>query len=197
MTIDQARKALEGTSRGIERFGLTPPFRTIGKYLRKRYVSNVKKAVDPYGIKWAKKYKQPMEKIGHKDPVWMMTKEGKTFKQKIRSKEGKKARRRYRKEYGPPLTALKPIHRFGKFQTERNVANFLNTPGKALRFSKWKFDYGFTPGTSWVERLQFGGTFKGKPIPKRVILELTTNDREFIRDTLIKFVDLKLAKLGR
>ena len=195
ISVDQARKQLSGLSNSIERYGLTSPFRTIGKYLRKRFVSNVRGSKDPYGQKWEKTFKQPLAKIGEK--AWMLTGDGHVTREVIKSKRGKAANKRYRKKYGTPLKRLKAMHRGGKDSTQKKIATFLNTPGKAIQFGKWKFDYGFTPGTSWVEKQQFGGTYRGKKIPKRVILELTPKDGRFIGNTLDTFVDKKLKKLGR
>lgn len=197
LSIDQARRRIEGLSKSIDNFGLTPPFRKIGKYLRKKSVSNVRKGRSPRGIKWQDTFFKPLEKVGHKDPVEMIVGHNKVITQKIRSKKGKKARKKFREKFGPPLKKMKALHRGGKFSTKKRIAEFLNTPGRALRFGKWEFEYGFTPGTRWIEQLQFGGVYKGGKVPKRTILELTFLDRKFISETVGDFVDMKLAKLAR
>lgn len=195
ISINEARRQLAGVSKSFERFGLTSPFRTIGKYLKKRFVKNIRASKDPWGNKWEKTFKEPLAKVGQE--AWMITSSGQTIQQKITSKSGKAANKRFRKKYGPPLKRLKAMHRGGKDATQKKIASFLNTPGKALRFSKWKLDYGFTPGTSWVEKQQFSGTYRGKKIPKRVMLSLVPKDKRFIDKTIDAFIDKKLKKLGR
>jgi len=195
ISISEAQRQLSGLSKSFEKFGLTSPFRTIGKYLRKRFVSNIRRSQNPYGGKWEKTFKEPLAKVGQE--AWMMTGDGQVMRQTIKSKSGKAANKRYRKEFGPPLKRNKAIHRFGEHGTKLKVAEFLDTPGKALRFSKWQLDYGFTPGTAWVEKMQFGGTYRGEKIPKRVMLELVPKDSRFINKTVDTFIDKKLKKLGR
>ena len=195
ITIDKAITDLAKVSRDMERFGLVSPFRTIGKRLRKDFVRSVRKATNPDGTPWEKTTPKPLAKIG--EEAKMITDKGKVIRQKIRSKKGKRAAKKYRTKYGPPLRKLKAIHRGGKFGTKRTIAAFLNTPGRAIRFGKWKFEYGYTPGTKWVEKLQFGGSINGKRVPKRTIMELTPRQRVFISETINNFVGKKLDKLAR
>ena len=195
ITINEATRRLKWIGGSVDRYGLVSPFRTIGKYLRKKAVKNVRQSRDNRGVQWEKTYSEPLEKVRHKDPVPMLLSNGQVVTQKIKTRKGKQARKRFRQKYGPPLRKLRAIHRGGKFATQKRIADFLNTPGRSIRFGKWAFEFGFTPGTRWVEKLQFGGTYKGGMVPKRTILGLTFLDREFIGKTLADFVDRKLSKL--
>jgi len=194
MSIDQAIKEFNGLGGSIEKYGLTSPFRTIGKRLRKDAVTNVQKRRAPDGTPWEKTTPLPAAKIGGHAKI--LTSSGAEFWSRIDSRAQKRAARSYRKEYGPPSRRQFAIHRGGKNATKRIIVPFLKSVGRSQRFSKWKFDYGYTPGTTWIEKLQFGGTFVGKRVPKRTILELTPTQRIFIAQTIGNFVDKKLAKLS-
>ena len=169
-------------------YGWKPEHNKFGKYFRDGFKKRAKKHVDPTGKAWAPGFSKPYEKIGDMAPMEILDSGFKyrTIRQRIRTVSGKQAARKYRKIYGPPAKPdRKPLVRTSGKNKLRSIWDFLRTPGRSTRTSKTSFSYGYTPGTKWIEKLQFGGAFgrTGKRVPPRVILGITKADIEFIGKT--------------
>jgi len=218
MTLPQLDKYLKNMQSPGSR-GWSPVHNKLGKYYRNKAKDRMKKHVDVNGVPWAAGYSKPFPKIGDDVPMILskgdgvkrpksVNNGGSALRQPIKTAKGKKAARRYRLKYGPPSKPdRKPLvlatargqgeaEKRGYIGRKRQIWKFLSTPGRSTRTSKTSFSYGYTPGTQWIEKLQNGGTYKGKRVPARTILGITKEDERFTESAYADYYE-KMRLRGR
>lgn len=196
MTVPQFRRWLRRIDLG--QWGWTPEHRKIGTYLIGKTKKDLRAHRAPDGSPWKDRYAAPRPRVGdEKTP--MLLDNGRIVSQTIRSAAGKRRAVAVRKKYGPPLKPLKALVRrkapggLARYKAVK-IWEFLTTRGRAFRMSKTHWEYGWTPGTAWVEKLHNGGTYLGNPVPARPILGLTASDIAAIEKIYAAGVDRRLAK---
>lgn len=166
----------------VGRFGWVPEFNSIGKLVRTSHQNRFKSHTEPSGTPWKKLYSQPKPRVGQVASMIVSKKGARriVIPQKIRSVRGKKRAIRFREVFGPPFKPQPALIRTRKaLGTYRTVfiRDFLTGSGfrgrGAMRITKTSFFFGFTRGSRWIERMQFGSTYRGKRVPARVVVGWT------------------------
>ena len=105
--------------------------------------------------------------------------------QEIRSTRGKRRAVAFRKKFGPALKPLPALVRKSGKQKARRILDFLTGAGfrgRAARMGKTFLHYGYTPGSRWIEKLQFGGMYRRGIVPPREIVGMNQRDIKHIEN---------------
>lgn len=180
MSVPQAEKWLKSLE-DPGRFGWVPEHKKIGKHLRDEHKKRLNRHVDANGVPWAKKFHKPRPKVGDTVPMVVSpgTSRAKVVVQKIKTIRGRRRAVDFRNRFGPPMKALPALIRKTGKSKARMIWDFLvgrGFAGGALQIGRNFLRYGYTRGTRWIEKLQFGGTFRKKRVPPRGIVGLNRND---------------------
>jgi len=175
MNVEQMNRWLKSLE-NPGKWGWMPEHKKIGKLLKTETGAQLKKHQGPDGKPWPKTYSKPLPKVGDRVPI-LIEGDGadRIFVQKLKTSAGRKRAVALRKKFGPPAKGLKPLIRTGKKRRATRIRDYLvrRATGRSLQMGKDFLKYGYTPGTKWIEELQFGGKYREGEIPKREILGLT------------------------
>ena len=194
MTEKQFARWAKEVGDRLPKYGWIPAWKKIGAYLKRQQNIRLRAHKSPEGRSWKKKWTKPAPQIGDKAPMFLD--DGSVIHQQIKSGREKKRARDFRKKRGPPLKQQKALIRTtGKFRV-RSILDFLVTKatGRSIRMSKHKFEYGYTPGTQWIEKLQNGGYYFGQALPRREIVGMNANDVKEVEKIMADFVKRRLEK---
>jgi hypothetical protein len=188
MTVPQAEKWL----RSLEnpgRYGWVPEHKKIGRHLRDQHKRRLTRHVTADGAPWPKKYHKPRPKVGDTVPMLVDGEGGgraRVVVQTIRSVAGRRKAVAFRNRFGPPMKPLPALVRKTGKRKARKIWDFLvgrGFAGGALQIGRTFLKYGWTRGTRWIEKLQYGGTYRRKRVPPRGIVGLNRADIRFIDET--------------
>lgn len=186
MNLAQFNHWMDGFDMG--KWGWIYEHKKIGTYLIGRHRERIRGHVGPLGRPWTPIHSKPGPKVGDIVPMLFEDKGGLIIPQQIRSVRGKRRAVAFRRRFGPAVRPAHAIVRTRKVigaKKTRWIRNFLLTRGRSMRITKTSLMYGFTPGTRWIEDLQFGGSSKrygGARIPPRPVVGLNEADLEFIEN---------------
>jgi len=178
----------------LPKYGWIPAWKKIGAYLKKQHRIRLRGHKGPDGRAWKKQWTKLAPRIGDEAPI--LLDDGRVIYQKIKTGKGKKQARDFRKKYGPPLKQEQALVRTtGKFRV-RTILDFLVTKatGRSIRISKHKMEYGYTPGTRWIEKLQNGGSYRGQALPRREIVGMNSQDVKEVENIMADFVKRRIEK---
>ena len=179
MTVPQVNKFLTSLE-NPGKWGWKTTHDKIATYLLKGHKRRIRSHKDPDGHQWAKLFVPPKPKVGEKAPILLDN--GRIVTETIRSYRGKRRNKEYRKKVGIPTRKIHSLHRpkapsgHNRKMKATKIWEFLSARGRSVRTSRHDLSYGFTPGTEWVKRLHYGGTFKGKSVPSREIVGMNEKD---------------------
>lgn len=180
--------------RNLEKYGLVPVFKKIMAAKRNAVKAEFRGHKTPDGKPWKKKWRPPEPKIGARARFISST-TGKQVYTEIKSKKQlASAKALFRKFHGSKSKGLHALFRPRKPNKVRKLFDKLTAAvvGKnasgVISISKFRARYGFTPGTSWIEKLQFGGRYKGGIVPKRTIMAWTKREIYMAEHTILEFV---------
>lgn len=199
MTIPQAEKWLSSLE-NPGRWGWKTTHDKIATYLLGQHKKRIRGHKDPEGHVWPKLYVPPKPRVGEKAPILLDS--GRVVTETIRSNAGKRRNKAFRKKFGIPTKKYHSLHRprvpngVGKKLKAKKIWDFLSSRGKSVRTSRYGLSYGFTPGTEWVKKHQFGGTYKGKSVPKREIVGMSMKDIQHI-ESIYEFDYKRKVARGR
>ena len=150
----------------------------IGKYLRTEHKVRLKAHVDPEGRPWPETFFAPRPRVGErapmivsKGPLGVIGPKDKLASARtgrypavvvetIRTAAGKRRAVAFRERYGPPFKGEKALIRTAGKRKAKKIWEFLTTAGRSVRISEGRLEYGYTPGTRWIEALQNGGQYR-------------------------------------
>jgi len=199
MTVPQFEAWTRELAKAPDKWGLGT-HRKIAAYLKRTHRKRLRGQRTPSGMAWKRTFVPDMPQVG--DTAFMLLEDGTTVRETIKTRSGLRKAKAWRKKFGPPVKPQKAIVRTAgkKRFRARKVFDFLVTnalstartkrarraaglsTNSALSYSPSHLYYGYTPGTKWIERLQFGGEFKGGTVPPREMIGLNNNDINFIED---------------
>lgn len=184
------------------KFGWVPEHKKIGKRLRGEHRKRFRRHVDANGRPWAKKFSKPKPKVGDTVPMVVSpgTSRAKVVVKTIKTIRGRRRAVDFRNRFGPPIRPLPALVRTTGKKRARRIFDFLvgkGFAGGALQIGRKFLRYGYTKGTRWIEKLQFGGTFRKKRVPPRGIVGLNRRDINFMEETYMAGYEKRVLRGAR
>jgi len=178
----------------LPRYGWIPAFKKIGKYLKDQHKIRLKFHQTPDRAAWAKRYHKPAPRVGESAPI--LLDDGRVIYQRLKTTRGSRRARAFRQKWGPPMKPTPALVRTTGKSKARTILDFLTkrASGRSIRISKYKMEYGYTPGTRWIEKLQFGGTYRGGRVQPREMVGLNRTDMTVIENIMADFVLRRVMK---
>jgi len=176
-------------------WGWIPAWKKVGRYLKDQHKARLKAHKGPDGRSWKKRYSKPAPKVG--DVVPIILDSGRVVTQRLKTRRGVRRAKAFRKRFGPPMKPQKALVRTSGQDKARTILDFLTkrATGRSIRISQHKMEYGYTPGTQWIEKLYHGrGTYLKKPIPARPIVGMNARDVTAVENIVADFVMRRVMK---